>query len=72
MSDKSEFVKFLVRMDKPISELLAETASIPFSKRLANCIKIKFLRKAMLVKNYGITKSEYKTILKHPNFLKHN
>ena len=72
LQDKSAFVKFLVRMDKPISDLLAETASIPFSKRLANCIKIKFLRKAMLVKNYGITKNEYKTILKHPNFLKHD
>ncbi len=70
LQDKADFVKFLVRMDKPIQELLAESTSISYNARLANCIKIKFLRKAMLTKNYGITKNEYKTILKHPKFLK--
>ena len=38
--------------------------------KLLNCIKIKFIRKALLIKGYGINKVEYKTILRHPNFLK--
>ena len=70
LHEKNDFVKFLVRMDKPISELLDEFPAIKLSNRLSNCVKIKFLRKALLIKNYGINKSEYNTILKHPNFLK--
>ena len=70
LADKASFVKFLVTMDKNIADLLKENPSIPLSKRLVNCVKIKFLRKAMLIKNYGITKTEYKTILNHPKFLK--
>ena len=70
LSDKSSFVKFLVTMDRNIAELSKDNPSITLSKRLINCVKIKFLRKAMLIKNYGITKAEYKTILNHPKFLK--
>lgn len=68
--DKVAFVKLLVRLDRPIAEVLRENPTITPSVRLSNCIKIKFLRKALLVKSFGITKADYNTILKHPNFLK--
>ena len=72
LNDKKTFVQFLVRMDKQINDLLRENPTIVPSLKLRNCTKIKFLRKAMLLKNYGISKSEYNTILKHPNFIKKN
>lgn len=68
--DKVAFVKLLVRLDRPIAEVLKENPTITSSVRLTNCIKIKFLRKALLVKSFGITKAEYDMILKHPSFLK--
>lgn len=68
--DKIAFVKLLVRLDRPIEEILRENPTITPSVRLSNCIKIKFLRKALLVKSFGITKAEYEMILKHQSFLK--
>lgn len=68
--DKIAFVKLLVRLDRPIEEILRENPTITPSVRLCNCIKIKFLRKALLVKSFGITKAEYEMILKHQSFLK--
>ena len=68
--DKVAFVKLLVRLDRPIADVLKENPTITSSVRLTNCIKIKFLRKALLVKSFGITKAEYDMILKHPSFLK--
>ena len=68
--DKVAFVKLLVRLDRPIAEVLKENPTITSSVRLTNCVKIKFLRKALLVKSFGITKAEYDMILKHPSFLK--
>ena len=70
VADKVAFVKLLVRLDRPIAEVLKENPAMRPSVRLSNCIKIKFLRKALLIKSFGITKAEYQTILKHPNFLK--
>lgn len=70
VADKVAFVKLLVRLDRPIAEVLKENPTITPSVRLSNCIKIKFLRKALLVKSFGITKADYNTILRHPNFLK--
>lgn len=70
VADKVAFVKLLVRLDRPIAEVLKENPTMRPSVRLSNCIKIKFLRKALLVKSFGITKADYQTILKHPNFLK--
>lgn len=70
LADKAEFVKFLVRMDKNIILLLKENPSIQASNRLVNCVKIKFLRKSMLIKSFGITRAEYNTILNHPRFLR--
>ena len=70
LADKAAFVKFLVKMDKNIIDLLKENPSIQASNRLINCVKIKFLRKSMLIKSFGITKPEYSTILNHPRFLR--
>lgn len=70
LNDKKAFVQFLVRMDRQIDALLQEYPSIQPGLKLRNCTKIKFLRKALLLKNYGITGSEYKMILQHPNFIK--
>ena len=70
LNDKTAFIKFLVKMDRPIVALLKENPSIGSNDKLLNCIKIKFIRKALLIKGYGINKVEYKTILRHPNFLK--
>lgn len=70
LPDKKAFVQFLVRMDEQINALLREHREIEPSLRLINCTKIKFLRKALIQKNYGFTGSEYKTILEHKNFLK--
>ncbi len=68
--DKASFVKLLVRLDKPIAGILRDNPSIEYSIRMSNCAKIKFLRKALLINTFGITKAEYAAILKHPNFLK--
>ena len=70
LDNKTAFIKFLVKMDRPIAALLKENPLIGSNDKLLNCIKIKFIRKALLVKDYGINKVEYKTILRHPNFLK--
>jgi hypothetical protein len=70
VADKTAFVKLLVQLDRPILGVLKGNPTITPSVRLSNCIKIKFLRKALLVKSFGITKAEYEMILKHPNFLK--
>lgn len=70
IADKTSFVKLLVKLDGYIAEVLKENPTITPGIRLSNCIKIKFLRKSLLAKNFGITKAEYSTILKHPNFLK--
>ena len=70
VADKTAFVKLLVQLDRPILGVLKDNPTITPSVRLSNCIKIKFLRKALLVKSFGITKAEYEMILKHPSFLK--
>lgn len=70
LGDKAAFAKFLTGMDRNITALLRENSTIQTSSKLVNCIKIKFLRKATLIKSYGITRAEYKTILNHPRFLK--
>ena len=70
IADKPEFIKFLVQMDKPLEKILAENPMIVTSLRLTNCAKIKFLRKAVLNRNFNISKNDYNVILNHPNFLK--
>lgn len=70
--DKKTFVTFLVQMDKYIEKTIKELNFIEPCERLYDCIKIKFLRKAMLIRDFSITRDEYNTILKHPKFLKRN
>lgn len=66
----NEFLKFLVRMDNEIRELIRENPSIRPELRLYNCTKIKFLRKVLLNKNFQFSKADYRAILMHKNFLK--
>lgn len=68
--DKKSFAQFLVQLDPKIKTELQALSEIQPSLRLYNCIKIKFLRKAMLAKNYGIKNTEYDIILNHARFLK--
>ncbi|MBQ9166854.1 MAG: ATP-binding protein [Oscillospiraceae bacterium] len=68
--DEKALLQFLVQMDRPIGQILADMPSIQPSLRLRNCIKIKFLRKALLAKSFRFSKADYKTILSHPKFLK--
>lgn len=70
LKDRTAFIKFLVRMDKPVAKILNEYPNIQFGMRMMNCIKIKFLRKSLLQNDYEISKKDYDTILKHPNFIK--
>ena len=70
LADRAAFIKLLIRLDKPIAAVIRENPAIMPSVRLSHCIKIKFLRKALLIKTFGITRADYNAILKHPNFLK--
>lgn len=70
--DKKSFAQMLVQLDPKIRAELQKSPDIRPSLRLYNCVKIKFLRKAMLAKNYGLKSSEYDIILNHPRFLKEN
>lgn len=69
-ADEKALLQFLVQMDRPIAKVLADMPSIQPSLQLSNCIKIKFLRKALLAKSFRFSKADYKTILSHPKFLK--
>ena len=70
LADKRAFVQFLVVLDPIIKREIQNLPGAEYSLRLANCVKIKFLRKAMLVKTFGITNAEYDQILNHPRFIK--
>ena len=68
--DRVEIIKTLQGLGTHLKKLLAENPSIIFSWRLYNCVKIKFLRKVMLEKDFGISKTDYRKILENPKFLK--
>lgn len=70
INDKNVFIKFLLTLDAKIDTILSENPSILNSLKFTNCIKIKFLRKAMLIKTFDLSAISYKTILEHRNFLK--
>lgn len=70
LNDKKILIQFLVGMDSQIDKMLEENSNIKSSLKLRNCIKIKFFRKALIDRNYGITNAEYNRILNHPNFIK--
>ena len=70
LKEKADFVKFLVRMDPLIDALVERRPAMGRSLRLFNCVKIKFLRKAILETPYKLSEPELEMILKHPNFLR--
>jgi hypothetical protein len=70
IQDKVECVTVLQGLGAHLKELLAENPTIVFSWRLYNCVKIKFLRKVTLEKDFGVSKTEYRKILENPKFLK--
>jgi hypothetical protein len=70
VKDKVEFIKTLQGLGTYLKKLLIENPKIIFSWRLYNCVKIKFLRKMTLEKDFGLSKSDYEKILENPNFLK--
>lgn len=67
--NKQEFLEYLVTMNSDIKQISDKYSSISFSKKFINCTKIKFLRKAMIKRGFGITNAEYSQILKHKKFL---
>lgn len=69
IESKEDFLKYLVTMNSDIKKIADRFASITFTKKFLNCTKIKFLRKAMIKKNYGISNDEYEDILRHEKFL---
>lgn len=68
--DKKSFVQLLVQLDPYIAAEIKKMPGIAPSLQMYNCVKIKFLRKAMLARNLGIKQTEYDIILNHPRFLK--
>mgnify|MGYP001258237517 CR=1 FL=1 len=70
IKDRVEFIKIIQGLGTFLKELLSENPSISFNWRLYNCVKIKFLRKVMLEKDFGISKNDYRKILENPKFLK--
>lgn len=69
ITDKEAFLKYLVTMNTDIKTIADKSSSITFTKKFLNCTKIKFLRKAMMKKDFGISNDEYEKILSHPKFL---
>ena len=57
-------------MDPLIEALVEHRPAMGRSLRLFNCVKIKFLRKAILETPYKLSEPELEMILKHPNFLR--
>lgn len=70
LPDEKTFLKFLVQMTPNILQLLRQAGIEKPSVRMINCVKIKFLRKALLTKSFQFSKSQYEKILQHPRFLK--
>ena len=69
IADKDSFLKYLVTMNTDVKAIADKSSSISFTKKFLNCTKIKFLRKAMIKKDFGITNDEYEKILTHPKFM---
>ncbi len=70
--DERRFILFLAQMGPYITKTIKEMNGIQPNRRLYNCVKIKFLRKAMLAKSFRLNNLQYQQILDHPKFLKKN
>lgn len=70
LRDEESLLRFLVQMDPAIRNV-AEQMGLPEpTAQLSNCVKIKFLRRAMLARCFRFSKADYDMILSHPRFLK--
>ncbi len=69
IENKEQFLKYLVTMNTDVKAVSDRFGSLTFTKRFLNCTKIKFLRKAMIKKDFELSPEEYKHILNHKNFL---
>lgn len=69
IESKDDFLKYLVIMNSDVKKIADRFSSIIFAKKFLNCTKIKFLRKAMIKKDFGISNEEYENILCHEKFL---
>lgn len=69
LSDAKSFVQFLVRMEPIIRAIAAQRSGLTVSVRLMNCVKIKFLRKALLQAPFHLSEQQWKQILGNSNFL---
>lgn len=69
IESKQDFLRYLVTMNNDVKSVSDKFSSIVFTKKFLNCTKIKFLRKAMIKRDFGITNKEYEDILKHEKFL---
>ena len=56
-------------MNEDIKTIADKFSSIHYTKKFVNCTKIKFLRKAMIKKDFEITNEEYNKILSNFKFL---
>lgn len=70
LRDKTLLLKYLAVMDKDIAEISKADSRIEYSQRFANCVKIKFLRKAMIKQNYDLSEDGYWGVLSNPRFMK--
>lgn len=68
--NEKEFLRFLVTMDQQIRSVVQETGGAAPTAQMINCVKIKFLRKALLARSFKFTRSDYRKILAHPKFLR--
>lgn len=69
IESKDDFLKYLVIMNSDVKKIADRFSSIIFTKKFLNCTKLKFLRKAMIKKDFGISNEEYENILRHEKFL---
>lgn len=69
LETKEAFLKYLVTMNSDIKAVADKFGAITFTKKFLNCTKIKFLRKALMKRDFGIGNDEYEMILKHDKFL---
>ena len=70
IKDKQDLCRYLgPELRKDIQETVKKFPEIQITKRLINCVKIKFLRKAILKNGFDITHGEYERIVNNYHFL---
>lgn len=72
IADLEGFKKLLSQLESLLEPLLLDHEVVDRSLKLTNCIKIKFLRKAILIKDFDIDNAYYQSILKSKYYLKND